>query len=297
LISNEHEDNFYYIGEVHSKLGDKQKAVQQMLIRDSLLANMGYPLRDNVVETYQFLLDHALENKNETKSKEYFQRLVYYDSLLQATQAAVRKITLEDFDIPLEREEKASLFSALEQKSSNLQWLYAIAFVLLITSIGLYINQNNTKNRLKQVMAQTIELEAYPHVVSQEISKLQPSEELAEAIKEWKEDKGFLDPEVSLQALAKRFDTNTAYLSRNINLLKGQNFSSYLKDIRVTHAINYMKSHPKIIQEKSQIQLAEMFGFSSVSVFNRAIKSKIRVTLGAFTKEIRKQHKTSIKAS
>ncbi|MEL7270739.1 MAG: hypothetical protein AAGL34_14290, partial [Bacteroidota bacterium] len=243
LISNEHEDNFYYIGEVHSKLGDKQKAVQQMLIRDSLLANMGYPLRDNVVETYQFLLDHALENKNETKSKEYFQRLVYYDSLLQATQAAVRKITLEDFDIPLEREEKASLFSALEQKSSNLQWLYAIAFVLLITSIGLYINQNNTKNRLKQVMAQTIELEAYPHVVSQEISKLQPSEELAEAIKEWEEDKGFLDPEVSLQALAKRFDTNTAYLSRNINLLKGQNFSSYLKDIRVTHAINYMKSH------------------------------------------------------
>ncbi|MEL6976621.1 MAG: AraC family transcriptional regulator, partial [Bacteroidota bacterium] len=151
------------------------------------------------------------------------------------------------------------------------------------------INQNNTKNRLKQVMAQTIEMERYPDAVNEETATLQPSEELAKAIKDWERDKGFLDSEVSLQALAKRFDTNTAYLSKNINILKGQNFSSYLKDIRLTHAINHMKAHPDIIKDKSQIQIAELFGFNSVSVFNRAMKSKIKVTLGAFTKEISKK--------
>ncbi|MEL7271768.1 MAG: AraC family transcriptional regulator, partial [Bacteroidota bacterium] len=287
------QDDFYYMAMAYSRLGKERQAIEQMLIRDSLLNSKGYPLKDNVVETYQFLLDKAIEKNDMVSEKRYFKRLVYYDSLQKVTQKALRDITLDEFDIPFAQEEKASLFSALNQKTNTVQWLSAFAFLLVFTSIGLYINQNNTKNRLKQVMAQTIEMEGNLHEVNEETSALQPSEELAKSIKDWEDDRGFLDPEVSLQSLAKRFDTNTAYLSRNINLLKGQNFSSYLKDIRVTHAINYMKSHPKIIQEKSQIQLAEMFGFSSLSVFNRSIKSKIKVTLGAFTKEIRKQHMRS----
>ncbi|MEM8764329.1 MAG: AraC family transcriptional regulator [Bacteroidota bacterium] len=286
-------DDFYYLGMAFNRSERTQQSISHLIIFDSLLKSKGYPLRDNVIEGYQFLLNQSLKNKDETKANEYLQRLVYYDSLLQATQAAVRKITLEDFDIPLEKEEKASLFNALDQKSSTIQWLYVIAFVLLITLIGLYVNQNNTKNRLKQVMAQTIEMEVHPHMVNRETSTLQPSEELAKAINRWEEKKGFLDPGISLQGLAKRFNTNTAYLSKNVNIIKGQNFASYLKDIRVTHAINYMKAHPDIIRDKSQIQIAELFGFSSVSVFNRALKSKIKVTIGAFTKEIRKQHKTS----
>ncbi|MEL7268869.1 MAG: helix-turn-helix domain-containing protein, partial [Bacteroidota bacterium] len=283
------EDDFYYMAMSYSRLGKEQDAIEQILIRDSLLNSRGYPLKDNVVETYQFLLDKGIQENNMADEKRYFKLLIYYDSLQKATQKALRDITLDEFDIPLARQEKASLFEEVQSKTGTLKWFYGIALILLLTSIGLYFKQNNTKRRLKQVMAQTIEMEAHPHVVNQETSTLQPSEELAAAIKEWEEDKGFLDSEASLQGLAKRFDTNTAYLSRNINILKGQNFSSYLKDIRVTHAINHMKAHPDITRDKSQIQLAEMFGFSSLSVFNRAIKSKIKVTLGAFTKEISKK--------
>ena len=54
----------------------------------------------------------------------------------------------------------------------------------------------------------------------------------------------------------------------------------------MTYAINHIKEHPDILTTHSTIQLAERFGFRSVDVFARAMKSKIGLTPGLFFRKV-----------
>nr|WP_292962910.1 MULTISPECIES: helix-turn-helix transcriptional regulator [unclassified Allomuricauda] len=110
--------------------------------------------------------------------------------------------------------------------------------------------------------------------------------EIVEKLGSWEEQSGFLDNKVNLQRLAKTLHTNSTYLSKVINTHKNKNFASYLKDIRITYAINHLKENPKIVKTKSMIQIAEMYGFNSISVFTKSFKNKTGVTPGVFFKRI-----------
>ena len=110
-----------------------------------------------------------------------------------------------------------------------------------------------------------------------------------EALEAWETDLGYLNQKTSQNSLATELNTNTTYLSKIINTYKGQTFSNYLKDLRVTYAINHLKENPKIIDTNSTIQIAEMFGFNSLDVFARAIKSKIGVTPAVYFKRLKKE--------
>ncbi len=102
----------------------------------------------------------------------------------------------------------------------------------------------------------------------------------------WESEKGFLDNSITLNSLAKKLNTNTAYLSKVVNEQKQQNFASYLKDIRITHAVNHLKENPEMVKTKSMIQIAEMYGFNSLSVFTASFKHKTAITPGKFFKQL-----------
>lgn len=110
--------------------------------------------------------------------------------------------------------------------------------------------------------------------------------EIMEKLTVWEDNNGYLDNKVTLHILSKRLNTNSSYLSKAINSVKEQNFSSYLKGLRISHAINELRTNPEIIQSKSMIQIAEMYGFNSTNVFTQAFKEKIGVTPGVFFKRI-----------
>ena len=111
-------------------------------------------------------------------------------------------------------------------------------------------------------------------------------EEILEKLCFWELQKGFLDNYITLHTLAKELNTNSTYLSQVINSHKNQNFASYLKDIRIAHAISDLKINPDIIKSKSMIHIAEMYGFNSIGVFSKAFKDKIGATPGVFFKRI-----------
>ncbi len=111
-------------------------------------------------------------------------------------------------------------------------------------------------------------------------------EEILEKLTFWEEQNRFLDNKTSLHILAKKLNTNSSYLSKVINTYKNKNFASYLKDIRITYAINHLKENPEIVKTKSMIQIAEMYGFNSLNVFTKSFKNKTGVTPGVFFKRI-----------
>lgn len=67
--------------------------------------------------------------------------------------------------------------------------------------------------------------------------------EILEKLSFWEQQNGFLDNKITLHRLAKELNTNSSYLSKVINTHKNQNFASYLKDVRITYAINHLKEN------------------------------------------------------
>nr|WP_299067889.1 helix-turn-helix domain-containing protein [uncultured Allomuricauda sp.] len=282
-------DIFFYLGMIEGKLEKPKIKRTYFKSFDSIMRSLDYPLVDNANEVYRFLLKEAIDRDDSVSEKEYFNRLVYYDSLLLRTQERLRKITLEKLDLPLELEEKRALNKTISIKSKLLVAFYVSCALLFLGFLGYYIKYKKTKKRLQHIMQHPVEVKIGLPSSDTKLDK-NVTAEILESLNQWEKRKGFLDGKVNQQNLAKVLNTNSSYLSQVINAHKGLNFASYLKDLRITYAINDLKQNPQIVSSKSMIQIAEMYGFSSLTVFNKVLKAKIGVTPGNFFKQIIKDN-------
>jgi len=280
-------DTQFYLGMIEGKLGNLNGKKKYFESYDSIMKKFNYPLYDNSNEVYQFLLKEAVNDGNTALADHYLNRVVYYDSLLLITQKNLREITLKKFDLPMQEEEKELLGNIISSKSKWLTWLYVMCGCMLIGLTAYFIKYKRTKNRLARLMGGNLTLEKTD--VSKETKEQLDEETVAKVLQNlqiWEQRKGFLENSLTQQSLAKELNTNSSYLSKVINVHKSKNFASYLKDIRITYAINDLKENPKIVKTKSMIQIAEMYGFNSISVFTKCFKDKTGVTPGVFFKRI-----------
>ncbi|MBL7738864.1 MAG: helix-turn-helix transcriptional regulator [Chitinophagaceae bacterium] len=83
-------------------------------------------------------------------------------------------------------------------------------------------------------------------------------------------DKPYLEPELSLNDLAKRLGTNTSVLSKVINDGTGRNFNDFINSYRVQEVIQKLKEG----EQKTQTLLGIAYdcGFNSKATFNRSFK-------------------------
>ncbi len=284
-------DILYYLGMIEGELGNKNKKKYYFENIDSILSELDFPIIQYSKEPYQFLLADAVNIKNTLLQKKYLQRLLYYDSLIAGSNDKIKKVTLANFDIPLEKQKDLLAKEQIENKNRILDFLYVLTTIVFIIMAFLTYRYIKIKILLKRLLNEDIK----PIVASN--NSIDPGninidreviEKTLRKINEWENKNGFLDKEIDQNSLAKELDTNSTYLSRIINSYKKQSFSNYIKDLRVTYAINYIKRNPSVVKTKSMIQLAESFGFNSIDVFNRAFKSKVGFTPSVFFKQIKK---------
>jgi len=288
-----HADRLFYLGMIEGKIGNSAKKRTYFKRIDSLLDQNGYPLMDNVKEIFQFLLKDAISKDEEPMVKNYADRLVYYDSILTTAEKEIRSILWTEFDLPEQEASKKVLSDEIQKKEGTIR-NYILLSVLLISLLALYfIKYSRTQKKLREVMDQDVEpLKRHPQ--KDDIAQMDIDPEVVqstlEALDKWETNLGYLDQKTSQNSLASDLNTNTTYLSKIINTYQGQTFSNYIKDLRVTYAINHLKENPHIIDTHSTIQIAEMFGFSSLDVFARAIKSKIGVTPAVYFRKLKKSN-------
>lgn len=82
----------------------------------------------------------------------------------------------------------------------------------------------------------------------------------------------YIRPDISLQSLAKKLDTNTKYLSEIINKHKQKNFNTYINELRINYITGKLKEHTVYRNYKIKY-LAEESGFSTHSAFAAAFKA------------------------
>jgi AraC-like DNA-binding protein len=80
----------------------------------------------------------------------------------------------------------------------------------------------------------------------------------------------FLQPDITLSALARRLDTNTSLVSYVINTAFEKNFNDFINEFRVQVFLQRVKE--AAFSHYSLLSLAYDCGFNSKSTFNRAVK-------------------------
>ena len=94
--------------------------------------------------------------------------------------------------------------------------------------------------------------------------------EIAESIKRWIEDEGYLRPGLTIKELADTLHTNRTYLSGYINTTLNTTFRDWITRLRIDYAKQRMTSHP----EQKIAEIAEASGFMSQSHFMKTFKDK-----------------------
>ena len=287
-------DALYYLGMIEGKLGNLERKRDYFLQIDSILETNGFPLIDNVKETFQFLLKDAIQNNEKGSESKYINRLVFYDSLLGETERHIRNVTLKEFDLPLQKNIEQQMKNKFHSEKSRMFYIFILLLGLsLLLFLTYYRNYRKLQKKLKAIMNEKIEpLKSSPsdkRIAEMEMP-MEAIENTLEKLNEWEDNLGYLEPEINQNSLSKTLNTNSSYLSKVVNTYKNQNFSNYLKDLRITYAINYIKDNPKFLENRSTIQVAEHFGFGSLDVFVRALKRKIGVTPAAFFRQIKKSN-------
>lgn len=94
--------------------------------------------------------------------------------------------------------------------------------------------------------------------------------EIAESIKRWIDDEGYLRPGLTIKELADILHTNRTYLSGYINTSLNTTFRDWITRLRIDYAKQRMTNHP----EQKIAEIAEASGFMSQSHFMKTFKDK-----------------------
>ena len=115
-------------------------------------------------------------------------------------------------------------------------------------------------------------------------SKSNSLEKLFETIESYmKQSRPWLDPDYSIEILARDLKSNTLYISQAINLYAKTNFKSYLNDFRLNAFIMEWKNS----KDKS-VSFKEIYmdvGFNNHVTFNRVFKTKFDMTPQEYIKK------------
>ena len=105
-----------------------------------------------------------------------------------------------------------------------------------------------------------------------------------ELMPKWLAEKRYLTTQLTIDDLAAEMGTNKLYMSRYINNKYGVNFSTWITNLRISEAKEYMQEHPELKQE----EVAFHSGFSSSSYFSKVFSRMEGVTPAAWRKEMLK---------
>lgn len=151
---------------------------------------------------------------------------------------------------------------------------------LLIYSVGY---QSIIKLRLleeKKFLRAQSKIENIKKATSNSVNKQQKTENIEQQVplktiqtilrklKEFEDNKEYINQNITLSTLAKKFNTNTSYLSKIINNYKDNSFSNYINSLRISYVEKNLQAN-KTIRKFTIKAIAEEAGFSSTDSFSK----------------------------
>lgn len=145
-----------------------------------------------------------------------------------------------------------------------------LSFIVLLILV-VKLRQEKQKNKRYLLLSNKIKTNSVKkkeaQVISENVKLI-----LLERLEKLESKNFFLDPNISIQTLAKKLDSNSKYVSDVINTYKEKNFTAYINEMRIQYI--KQKLNNELVYRTYKIKyLAEESGFSSHSVFSSVFKS------------------------
>lgn len=283
----------YYLGKIEQQVGNIGKAMDYYQEIDSIVTITDDPF-DELKDVYQQLVMETNLKGNDEMQINYIGKLMHFDSVLSSKQKGIAQRAIIAYDIPFLKRQKQIAESHLERKNRWNKILGVIALLAVLLGMFFYLRARNTNRKIRNLLdgpkikkASDDIVDVHNTSIPEEIRK-----DVLLKLKDFENSDKFLDRDLDMFSLAQELNTNTAYLSVVINHYKKLSFPNYLKDLRITAAINALTENSDL-SKYNYDGLADTFGFKTRQSFANAFYQKTGVYPSGFQKELRARWKSN----
>ena len=285
-------NSHFYLGASYMKLRQYDKGLYHLEKLDSVLTEDNFITRD-FLEMYVILKNYYKEIGDENKEIHYLNSLIRANNRIIETAANISPKYQQEFETPLLLAEKEKLIAQLEweQGKEKRKQLFTVGLLFLSLGAGFYYfwKQNQYKKRFQALIKngledqQELRTDQRRNDISAAIVK-----DILQKLERFESKHQFTRKDTSLQSVAKRFNTNSSYLSKVVNLKKDKNFSQYISELRIAYAVDQLKKNPRF--RKYTIKaIAEEVGFGNAQSFSKAFYSRTGIQPSYFIRNLNKQ--------
>lgn len=247
-------------------------------VKDFYILSDSYKLLSNYYETsgdYRKSIDYLkkwIVVNDSIKSKDFSNKIgefqFRYETEKKNQQIATQKIIIKQknlFATALISSSGAILIALviifLLYKRKNRAYKHLVHQTYINANIGNLPQNKKVNNRLEESLASQIET----------------------SIDEQIKLKIFIDPNITLESLAFKCNTNRTYLSQFIHEKYNMHFNAFVNKLRINEAVNILSANSNDFPLK---ELYQRLGYNSYSVFNEAFKKYTGVTPAFYLKAI-----------
>jgi len=259
----------YYLGKIEEKLGNGMLSLRYFEDIDSILSETGDPFIE-IKDVYQQLILHSVLNEDKQKQIEYMGKLIYYDSILSTGQEDILNKATLSYDIPYIKHQKKKTEEQLKAQSRYISYAGILAGFSVLSGFVFYVRTRRMRTRLNLLLEKGPIIQSIAPVKNLRLPSTVPEAiriDILKKLEAFENSDDFMRADLDLPSLALELKTNTAYLSTVINTYKQLSFPNYIKDLKITMAINRINETPELLKFSHQ-GLADHFGFKSSGSFS-----------------------------
>ncbi len=109
---------------------------------------------------------------------------------------------------------------------------------------------------------------------------------ILQKLKKFEENEEYLKHKITTISLAKKFNTNSKYLSKVVNNYKQKSFTEYVNELRINYIINRLQ-YDKSFRNYKLKAIVNTVGFNSTDAFSKAFYKKEKVKFSEYLRKVR----------
>ncbi|WP_295337283.1 AraC family transcriptional regulator [Flavobacterium sp.] len=267
-------DCFYHLKQIDSAFYYGQKFIQSYQL--TKVSN------ENLLMAYNIMTQCYNEKKDTKNAYRYAQKSL---TLIQSIEGIKNKSLnfLHNYDLAVIKEESNKIIASKNYFKIS---LFGILIVLGIVVFSFYYYYKNQKEKHHQF------LKIIQNLKESKISELDKTqintteaplpkqtiddelvEKLASGLKKLEQKEAYLDPNFKLAFVAKKLNTNTAYLSQYFNQVMQKTFSEYTQELRIHYVLQKLVDAPYFRKYTLQA-IAEEVGYKDANTLVRVFKKQ-----------------------
>ncbi len=277
------------------KTNRETKAIEYLKKVDSITNASNYDIEKK--EAFDLLIRYYKESGDLENQLRITSKLIEMDTLFNKKNTDVKSDILKKYELSQLISSKENIITQIkrqkDQSTKNLYFVTSIAIILTMILFGYYRKQKKYKQRFEELYQKQI---THKKNVDQSVSKEKialniPEESVKDILVKlevFENEMGFLEADLSINSLAKRFGTNSKYLSKIINMYKKKSFNHYINGLRIDQSIIRLKTDSKF-RNYTIKAIAREVGFNTTDTFSKAFKKQHGIHPSYFIKELEKQ--------